>query len=248
MRTHTFVTTPKSLKGKTALVRVDFNEPLEHGKIADSFRIKNTAPTIKDLVRRGAHVVLVAHLGDAISKKQLSFKSHILQLSRMLGVKLGFVEEYSKRAITRGLLKNKVVLLENVRLQKGEEKNDAQFSKLLASFGDLYVNEAFSVSHRAHASIVGVPKLLPAYAGQLFSREVKILGAALQPTHPFLLIVGGVKFNTKFALLKSFIPKTDAVFLGGVLANTFLAAHDIEIGKSMFEASALGVIKKNFLK
>ncbi len=248
MRSFNIVTIPKSLKGKTAVVRVDFNEPTKNGKIADSFRIKNTAPLIKDLLRRGARVVLLAHLEDPITKKQLSFKSHTVQLSRILGQGLSFVEEYSRSAVQKGFLKNKVVLLENIRFHKGEEKNDIKFSNILATFGDLYINEAFSVSHRAHASIVGLPRLLPAYAGQLFMREVEALSVALHPARPFLLIVGGAKFDTKYALLKNFLPKADFVFLGGVLANTFLAAHDIEIGSSMYEGHALPAVKKGFLK
>ncbi|MEK7150682.1 MAG: phosphoglycerate kinase [Patescibacteria group bacterium] len=248
MRSFNIVTIPKSLKGKTAVVRVDFNEPTKNGKIADSFRIKNTAPLIKDLLRRGARVVLLAHLEDPITKKQLSFKSHTVQLSRILGQGLSFVEEYSRSAVQKGFLKNKVVLLENVRFHKGEEKNDTKFSNLLAAFGDLYINEAFSVSHRAHASIVGLPRLLPSYAGELFTHEVEALSTALHPARPFLLIVGGAKFDTKYALLKNFLPKADFVFLGGVLANTFLAAHSIEIGTSMYESHALPAVKKGFLK
>jgi 3-phosphoglycerate kinase len=248
MRNFNFLKIPKSLKGKTVLVRVDFNEPLEHGKLADSFRIKSTAPTIHDLVSRGARVVLLAHIEDPITKKQLSFKPLIGQLGRMLGQKIGFVSEYTEQAVMRALGKNKIVLLENVRFYKGEENNDPKFAQLLASFGDLYINEAFSVSHRAHASIVGVPCILRAYAGALFVREVKVLGDALSPKHPFLLIVGGAKFKTKFALLKKFLPKADAVFLGGVLANTFLAAHGIYVGASLVEKDALGAIKKDFLK
>jgi phosphoglycerate kinase len=248
MRAFNFVAIPKSLRGKTAIVRVDFNEPIEHGKFTDSFRIRSTAPTIHDLLSRGARVVLIAHIEDPITKKQLSFRPLVGQLGRILGQKIGFESKYTQQAVARALEKNRVVLLENVRFNKGEESNDPKFARLLASFGDLYINEAFSVSHRAHASFVGVPRLLPAYAGALFTREVKVLGAALSPEHPFLLIVGGAKFKTKFALLKNFLPKADAIFLGGVLANTFLAAHDISVGASLFEKDSLGAIKKDFLK
>ncbi len=245
MRKYDFIDIPKNLSGKTALVRVDFNEPLYGGRIKDSFRIKSTAPTIKLLRSLGAHIVLIAHIEDD-KKRQLSFKPLAREIGRMLGTPIIFESSLDissvKNAADRG-----VVLLENIRFDKGEEKNNLKFAKLLASFGDIYINEAFSVSHRNHASIVGVPKYIPTYAGQLFRREVERLSRALHPQKPFVVIVGGSKFDTKFALLKKFVSRADAVFVGGVLANTFLAAHDLEVGKSLFEKKALGDIKKHFL-
>ncbi len=245
MRQYKFVDIPKNLRGKTALVRVDFNEPLVGGRIKDSFRIKHTIPTIKLLLARGARIVLIAHIEDE-KKRQLSFKPLAREISRTLGMPVFFESSYDAARVRRAAEKN-IVLLENVRLHKGEEENDSAFAKLLASFADIYINEAFSVSHRNHASIVGVPRHLPAYAGLLFQREVEKLSHVLYPQKPFAVIVGGAKFETKFALLKKFVTRADAVFLGGVLANTFLAAHDLEIGKSLFEKKALGDIKKHFL-
>ncbi len=245
MRQYKFVDIPKNLRGKTALVRVDFNEPLVGGRIKDSFRIKHTIPTIKLLLARGARIVLIAHIEDE-KKRQLSFKPLAREISRTLGMPVFFESSYDAARVRRAAEKN-IVLLENVRLHKGEEENDSAFAKLLASFADIYINEAFSVSHRNHASIVGVPRHLPAYAGLLFHREVEKLSHVLYPQKPFAVIVGGAKFETKFALLKKFVTRADAVFLGGVLANTFLAAHDLEIGKSLFEKKALGDIKKHFL-
>jgi len=245
MRGYSFVEIPKNLHDKTALVRVDFNEPLKAGRIKDSFRIRHTAPTIKLLRARGARVILVAHIEDE-KKRQLSFKPLAREISRMIGASIAFDASYDTKKV-RMLAEKSVVLLENVRFHKGEEKNDQTFSKLLASFGDLYINEGFSVSHRDHASIVGVPHYLPSYAGPLFRREVERLSHALNPSKPFLVIVGGAKFDTKFALLKKFVPRADAVFVGGVLANTFLAAHGLEVGKSLYEKKALGDIRKHFL-
>ena len=249
MRKESFVALPKKLSGATALVRVDFNEPMEparraggRGKIKDSFRIRSIAPTIKDLVKRGARVVLVAHLEDSVTKKQLSLKPHSAQISKIIGIPLEFSKTYSKKAVSVA----PAVLLENVRFQKGETANDINFARRLASLGDIYVNEAFSVSHRAHASIVGVTKFLPSYTGPLFQKEVTALSEALKPKHPFLLIIGGAKFSTKIALLKSFLPKVDAVFIGGALANTFLLAHGIEVGQSVIEKDAVKDIKKYF--
>ncbi|MEK7630594.1 MAG: phosphoglycerate kinase [Patescibacteria group bacterium] len=245
MRQYQFVDIPKNLRGKTALVRVDFNEPLKGGRIKDSFRIKHTVPTIKLLRARGARIVLLAHIEDE-KKHQLSFKPLTREIGQMLGAPVTFDASYDAEKI-RMLAEKNIVLLENIRFHKGEEKNDPQFARLLASFGDLYINEGFSVSHRDHASIVGVPTYLASYAGPLFRREVEKLSHVLNPSKPFLVIVGGAKFDTKFALLKKFVPRADAVFVGGVLANTFLAAHDLEVGKSLYEKKALRDIQKHFL-
>lgn len=243
MRKESFIALPKKLSGATVLVRVDFNEPVKNGKIKDSFRIRSIAPTIKDLVRCSARVVLAAHFEDSVTKKQLSFKPHIAQISKIIGIPLAFSKTYSKKVVSTA----SAVLLENVRFQKGETANDVNFARALASLGDIYVNEAFSVSHRKHASIVGVTKFLPSYAGLLFQKEVVALSEALKPKHPFLLIIGGAKFSTKIALLKNFLPKADAVFIGGALANTFLKAHGLEVGRSVIEKDALGEAA-NFLR
>jgi len=248
MHKKSFIDIPQSLKDKRVLLRVDFNEPLEKGKIEDSFRIKNTKPTIDLLVKRGARVILVTHLEDS-KKKFIPLGKVAHQFERALGKKLVLVKKYSKNAIDKAFWKGaRMILLENIRFQKGEEKNDPVFSRKLASFADIYINEAFSVSHRAHASVVGVPRFLPSYAGPLLRREVERLSEALRPPHPFLLIVGGAKFDTKFALLKNFIPTADAIFLGGILANTFLVTYSVDIGKSLIERDAVEDIRKHFLK
>lgn len=248
MRKKSFIDIPQSLKDKRVLLRVDFNEPLEKGKIEDSFRIKSTKPTIDLLVKRGARVILITHLENS-KQKLIPLGKVVHQLERALGEKLILVEKYSKRAIDKAFEKGaRIVLLENIRLEKGEEKNNTAFSRKLASFADMYINEAFSVSHRAHASVVGVPRFLPSYAGPLLRREIERLSEALRPPHPFLLIVGGAKFDTKFALLKNFIPTADAIFLGGILANTFLVTYGVDVGKSLIERDAVGDVQKHFLK
>lgn len=247
MRRPSLITFPNNLKNKTALVRVDFNEPLVRGSLADSYRIRESIPTIREVRRRGARVVLLAHLENPVTKKQLSTRVLVRPVSQLLGESIGFCREYSQSAVRRALMRNPIVLLENVRFQKGETENDAAFARLLAALGDLYINEAFSVSHRKHASIVGVPKYLPSYAGLLLRREANVLGSALEPPHPFLLIVGGAKFETKFTLLKNFLPKADGIFIGGALANAFLVAEDVPIGASLYEKDVLPLIKKHFL-
>ncbi len=239
MRKQSFINFPRRFSGESVLVRVDFNEPVKGGHIKDSFRMRATAPTIKNLVRIGARVILLAHIEDSVTKKQLSFAPYISQIARVLKNPVAFVKEYSKTHIEQAFKKSKVILLENVRFYKGEEANDPRFVQLLASLADMYINEAFSVSHRKHASIVGITKELPSYAGVLFQKEVRALFEATHPKHPCVLIIGGAKFSTKIGLLKSFLPKVDAAFIGGALANTFLHAQGVEIGTSVFERGAL---------
>lgn len=248
MRAFRLVTTPHSLRGKTVLLRVDFNEPIKKGTIKDSFRVRNTAPTIKDFKKRGARIILASHLENTVLGAPVSFSRVSRQIEKMLREKLTVVKQYSRHALERAFVKTPTVLLENLRLHRGEEANSPAFAEKLASLADIYVNEAFSVSHRAHGSIVGVPRFLPSYPGPLFQKEIARLSEALKPPHPFLLIVGGAKFKTKFALLKNFLPKADAIFLGGVLANTFLRTHGISIGESVYEKEATRDIQKHFLK
>jgi len=240
-----FVGLPRSLKKKTVFIRTDFNEPVRNGAFADSFRIRSIVPTIRELKQRGARVIIGAHLEH--NNKPVSFKPYVADLERLLRMKLVFVDE-PQRAHTEHAFEQGTVFLENLRKHPGEETNSRAFAKQLASLADIYVNEAFSVCHRKHASIVGVPQFLPSYPGLLLKREVERLSEALHPQHPFLFIVGGVKFKTKFALFKQILPKADAVFVGGALANTFLASCGISIGQSAFEHDAIPEIKKHFLE
>jgi phosphoglycerate kinase len=223
----------KNIKGKIVLVRVDFNVPIKNGKVEDDFRIKKALPTIKFLQKRGAKIVLMSHLG----KEGGSLLSVSLALNKL--VKTKFVPDiFGKEACDAIFrMKNKdIILLENLRNDKGEQGADKNFAKNLAQLGDYYVNEAFSVSHRKSASIVLLPKLLPAYAGLQLEKEVKNLSHAFKkPKHPFLFILGGAKFSTKMPLIEKYLKLADHVFIGGALANNFLKARGYEVGKSLVD-------------
>lgn len=228
------------LAGKRVILRVDFNVPIKNGKVADDFRIKKTLPTINFLKKKGAKVIIISHLTDGKNKS-------LAPVARYLGAPLltrrGVWGEVEKKIA--GMRKGDILLLENLRKEKGEEKNDKNFAKKLAKLGDIYVNDAFSASHRSHASIVGIPKYLPSYAGLLFEEEFKNLSHAFKPTHPFLLILGGVKFGSKLGVLEKFVKIADKIFVGGALANNFFWADKIDIGKSVLDKS---VDIKKFLK
>lgn len=204
----------KNLRGKTVLVRVDFNVPVKKGKVQDDFRIVKALPTINFLQKKGAKIILFTHLGEDGSASLEPVIKHFFKISKL-----------SKKDIS---------FFDNIRKFGGEMKNDQVFAKKIAKMGDLYVNEGFSVSHRKHASIVSVPKYLPSFAGFQFEKEVKNLSHILNKTqHPFLFILGGIKFSTKMPLIKKYLKLADSVFVGGALANDFLKAKGFEIGKSV---------------
>ena len=222
------------LNGKTALVRVDFNVPVEDGRITDDTRLKVALPTIKKLLEKGATVALLAHFdrpkGKVVPEMSLAFVAPAL--AALLGQDVAFADSLDARYAGPA----KVVLYENVRFHPGEEKNDADFAKQLAALGDIYVNDAFSAAHRAHASTEGVAHLLPAYAGESMRRELNALDAALgNPQRPTLGIVGGSKVSTKLDLLKNLVGKLDALAIGGGMANTFLYAQGHDVGGSLCE-------------
>lgn len=222
------------LHGKTALVRVDFNVPVEEGRITDNTRLRVALPTIKKLLAKGAKVALLAHFdrpkGKVVPAMSLAFVAP--ELAKLLGEDVAFSDDYDHRFTGT----QPVVLLENVRFHAGEETNDADFAKQLAALGDLYVNDAFSAAHRAHASTEGVAHLLPAYAGESMRRELTALDAALgNPQRPTLGIVGGSKVSTKLDLLKNLVGKLDALAIGGGMANTFLHAQGHDVGGSLCE-------------
>lgn len=198
------------------LVRVDFNVPIKDGKVEDDFRIAKALPTIKFLLEKKAKVVLVTHLGKDGSASLEPVIERFFEIS--------------------GFPKDQMEFFENVRKFPGEEKNDPIFAKKLASLGDIYVNDAFPVSHRMHASIVGITKYLPSYAGLQLSEEVKNLSRAFKNTkHPFLFILGGAKFSTKIPLIEKYLKLADNVFIGGALANDFLKAKGYEVGESLVD-------------
>ncbi len=236
------ITELKNIRGKRVLVRVDFNVSIHNGKILDDFRIKKALPTINFLRKKGAKVILISHLGD--KGESLLLVSRNLRKSVAHTFVSDIVGKKAATAIER--MKNgDVVLLENLRRESGETANDPAFAKKLAAFADIYINDAFPVSHRAHASIVLLPKLLPGYAGLQLLKEIEQLSLTMdKPKKPFLFLLGGAKFATKIPLIKKYLRTADYVFVGGALANNFFKEEGLEIGLSLadekkFSLSAL---------
>jgi len=225
----------KNLKDKFVLVRVDFNVPIKNGVVEDDFRIKKAIPTIKFLKEKGAKIILITHLG----KGGESLLPVAVALNRLIKVK--FVADIFGKDACDAVFNMKgkdIIMLENLRNDAGEQSLDKNFAKNLSKLADLYVNEAFSVSHRKDSSIVLLPKLLPAYAGFQLENEVKNLSLAFKKTKkPFLFILGGAKFSTKMPLINKYLKSADNVFLGGALLNDFLKAKGYEVGKSLVSDS-----------
>jgi 3-phosphoglycerate kinase len=223
----------KNIKGKTVLVRVDFNLPIKNGKVEDDFRIKKALPTIKFLQKKGAKVILITHLGKG--------GDTLLPIAKVLNkfIKVKFVSDIIGKEAQKAVheIKNgEVILLENLRNDKGEQECNKTFARNLAQMADIYVNEAFPVSHREAASIVLLPKLLPAYAGFQLEEEIENLSHAFKKLkHPFLFILGGAKFSTKIPLIKKYLKLADHVFIGGALANDLLKASGYEVGQSLVD-------------
>ena len=229
------------LAGKTALVRVDFNVPMEGGKVTEDTRLRVALPTINTLRDAGARVALLAHFDRPKGKvvPSMSLQPVVDDLEHLLGAPVRFATDCvgdEAKAMIADLPLGGVVLLENVRFHSGEEANDPAFAAQLAELGDVYVNDAFSAAHRAHASTEGLARLLPAYAGESMRRELDALDAALgNPQKPVIGIVGGAKVSTKLDLLKNLVGKLDRLAIGGGMANTFLFAQGIDIGGSLAE-------------
>lgn len=238
------------VKGKKVLVRVDFNVPQSKdgsGEITDDARIVASLPTIQYLIDQGAKVVLMSHLGRPKGEpnKKFSLKPIADRLSELLGKKVHFlpsdkvVDDEVRKGVD-ALEEGEVALLENTRFVKGEEKNDPAFAKELASLADVYVNDAFGTSHRAHASNVGVAQILPSALGFLVEKEVSVMGKALDdPERPFVAIMGGAKVSDKIAVIENLIEKVDTILIGGGMAYTFLKAQGKEIGNSLLEADKM---------
>jgi phosphoglycerate kinase len=233
-----------TLKKARALVRVDFNVPLdEAGRVTDDTRIRAAVPTIRYLTERGARVVLLSHLGRPKGKPEskYSLSNVAVRLGEILGAPVTFVESTdSDEALkaTQSAESKQVILLENTRFLGGEEKNDERLARALAMLGDLYVNDAFGAAHRAHASTEGVARHLhPAVAGLLMEKELDYLGKALtDPARPFVAIMGGSKISGKIDVIESLLPKVDRMLIGGAMACTFFKAMGLEVGKSLVEA------------
>jgi phosphoglycerate kinase len=221
------------LKGKRVLLRVDFNVPMENGRVTDKTRIHRVLPTIEEIADKGGKVILLAHFGrpKGERKEEESLRPVAVALEEVAKRPVAFADdcvgEVAREAIAK-LKDGDILLLENTRFHKGEEKNDRDFVKRIAELGDLYVNEAFSAAHRAHATTEGLAHVLPAYAGRTMQAELQALGQALDhPEHPVMAIVGGAKISTKLELLGNLIKKVDVLVIGGGMANTFLAARAI---------------------
>ncbi len=237
--------------GKRVLVRVDFNAPMQDGRVTDDTRLRAAIPTIEALRERGAKTVLVSHFGRPKGKvvADMSLAPIAPTLSALLGTTVAFADdcigETAAEAVT-ALEPGGVLLLENTRFHSGEEENDPAFARALAANGDVYVNDAFSAAHRAHASTEGVAQLLPAYAGLALARELDYLTSALgaAPNRPVVAIVGGAKVSTKIELLGNLVSKVDVLAIGGAMANTFLAARGVEIGASYAERDQLDTARE----
>jgi phosphoglycerate kinase len=233
------------VEGKIVIVRADLNVPAKDGEVTDTTRIDRLAPTLAELSKGGARVVVISHFGrpKVPFDPAASLQQVVAHLSRALGEPVKFVANCigdEVKTMIGDLRRGEILLLENLRFHEGEEANDPAFAKELASLGDLYVNDAFSTAHRAHASVSGIPLHLPAYAGRLMEAELNALAKALEnPERPLVALVGGAKISTKLDLIGNLIGKVDKLILGGGMANTFLAASGISVGKSLCEHDML---------
>ncbi|HID64875.1 MAG TPA: phosphoglycerate kinase [Anaerolineae bacterium] len=238
------------VKGKRVLVRVDFNVPLDQGKVADDTRIRAALPTIQYLIEQEARIILMSHLGRPKGKVREELRLTPVAerlaelLDRPVAMAVDCVGEKVETAVDR-LRPGDVLLLENLRFHPGEEANDPEFASRLASLGEVYVNDAFGTAHRAHASTEGVARRLPAVAGFLMEKELNFLSKALEsPGHPFVAILGGAKISDKIGVVDNLLGKVDALLVGGGMANTFLKAQGYEAGQSLVEDESLPLARE----
>lgn len=227
----------KIIKGTKVLVRFDFNVPVKNEKVVDDFRIRKSLTTLNYLRERKAKIIMISHIEATKTLKPV----HDYLLT--LGIENLFVKNY--RNANKAIEENDIVLLENLRLNLGEKENDKDFAKELASLADIYVNDAFSVSHREHASVSAITKYIDSYAGLELEEEIKNLSAAFKPERPFLFVLGGAKFDTKLPLIEKFMETADHVFVGGALAHNFFLEQGYEIGKSVVSPEKFN-LKKYF--
>ena len=239
-----------SVKGKRVLVRADLNVPVADGKVTDATRIERQAPTIRELAEAGARVIVLSHFDRPKGKVVPSMSLKVLQtpLSEAVGRRIAFADDCigpKAESAVAALKDGEVLLLENTRFHKGEEDNDPAMAKQLAALGDIFVNDAFSAAHRAHASTEGVARLLPNAAGRSMQAELTHLQKALgNPERPLLAIVGGAKVSTKIELLENLVKRVETLVIGGAMANTFLAAQGVNVGKSLYEPDHLETARK----
>lgn len=225
------------LDGKRVLVRVDINVPVEDGRVTDATRIERIVPTVKDILAKGGKPILMAHFGRPKGQvvPEMSLAVTLPALEAALGQPVRFADGKYADAVA-AMAPGEILLIENLRFAPGEEKNDPAFAARLASLGDVYCNDAFSAAHRAHASTEALARLLPACAGRLMAEELGALEKALgAPERPVVAVVGGAKVSTKLDLLANLVTKVDTLVIGGGMANTFLAAQGIDVGKSLCE-------------
>jgi phosphoglycerate kinase len=237
---------PENLTGKKVLVRVDLNVPMDGAKVTDDTRLRAMLPTVLELSDRGAIVLLLAHFGrpKGESRPDMSTAQLVLPIHRLAGRSVRFVEDCAgpeaERAIAT-MLPGNIGVLENTRFHASEEKNDPQLAKAMAALGDYYVDDAFSAAHRAHASTEGITHYLPSFAGRAMEAELKALERALDsPEHPVVAVVGGAKVSTKLGVLGYLVERVDHLIIGGGMANTFLAARGVDVGKSLCEHELAG--------
>jgi len=232
--------------GKRALVRVDINVPVEDGVVTDTTRIERIIPTVDDIHEKGGKVILMAHFGRPKGQvvPEMSLEHIAGAVADVLGLTVTWVNSDYAEAVAE-MEEDEVLLLENLRFNPGEEKNDEGFARLLAGLGDIYVNDAFSAAHRAHASTEAIARLLPSCAGRLMAEELGALEKALgTPQRPVVAVVGGAKVSTKLDLLGNLVSKVDHLVIGGGMANTFLAAQGIDVGKSLCEHDLAGTARE----
>lgn len=236
-------------RNKKVYLRVDYNV-VENGKVIDEFRIEQSLPTIKELLSKNCSVVLASHNGRPEGKvdNSLSLRPAAQNLANLLKRKVSFIDDCVGREVSaeaESLRPGEIMLLENLRFHEAEEKNNSLFAKSMARLADVYVDDAFANAHRAHASMVGVPKYLPHAAGLLMQKEFETLTGLLKsPSRPFLAVVGGAKISTKIEVLKSLISKADIIFIGGAMANTFLQAQGVNVAKSLTESGLVDTAKE----
>jgi phosphoglycerate kinase len=239
-----------AVRGKRVLVRTDLNVPVQNGKVSDTVRIERQAPTLRELSDKGARVIVLSHFErpKGMVVPSMSLKPVAPALAKALGRPVAFADDCAGPVAKEAVAKMKdgdVLLLENTRFHPGEESDDTQFAKDVASLGDFFVNDAFSVAHRAHATTTAIAYLLPSAAGRSLAAELSHLHKALDdPERPLMAVVGGAKVSTKIALLESLVKKVETLVIGGAMANTFLAAEGIAVGKSLYEPDHLDTARR----
>ncbi len=236
----------KSLLNKKVILRADLNVPIKDGEIVDDFRIKKVVPTLLLLQKKGAKTIIVSHLGEDGSKSlDVVAKRMKKYIKEVEFIDYPILSDEAERKISE-MKKGDIVMLRNLRSEEGEKKNSPSFARGLSRYGEIFINDAFSVSHREHASVVGLAKNLPGYAGLQLEIEVSNLSKAFDPKHPFLFILGGAKFETKIPLVRKFLRQADNIFIGGAIANDFLKERGYEIGTSLYGGQNPEI--KSFLK